>query len=230
MKTSSSQVHLAAALLAAKKAFPRIAKTKRGQSGNRTFNYAPLDEINDHVDPILWEHGLMITQGTDGHSIETRLEHPASGEWREINMPVNVEHGNMQSYGIEVSYRRRYSVQLIIGIVTEEDIDIKAKERQGKDFTGKDDVPGAGSPAKLSAEAAAKVISADRKDDLERDKDRIVAAFRGLRTDELMRVVDSIEDAEERVYLNGLLGPHADIRRFIKAQLAERRKKEAVTA
>ena len=123
------------ALFAAKKAFPRIEKNKRGQAGNRSFNYAPLDAIMDHVDPVLHEHGLMITQGTQGHELVTRLEH-TSGEWRETVMPVNAEHANMQSYGIEITYRRRYAYQLILGITTEEDVDIKDKiKRRGIDHT-----------------------------------------------------------------------------------------------
>ena len=135
MKTSESQLNLVPALFKAKGKFPRIAKNKEGQAGNRKFRYAPLDEINDLIDPILREHELMITQGTEGHEIVTRLEH-ISTEWREIRMPVNAEHANMQSYGIEITYRRRYSVQLILGIVTEEDIDIRAKERRkGIDHT-----------------------------------------------------------------------------------------------
>jgi hypothetical protein len=135
MKTSDGQLNLVSSLFDAKGKFPRIAKNKEGQSGNRKFRYAPLDEINDLVDPVLRAHGLMITQGTEGHELITRLEH-ISGEWREIRMPVNAEHANMQSYGIEITYRRRYSVQLILGIVTEEDIDIRAKERRkGIDHT-----------------------------------------------------------------------------------------------
>lgn len=135
MKTSENQAELVRALFAAKGAFPRIAKNKEGQAGNRRFKYAPLDEIMDHVDPVLRANELMLTQGTDGHELVTRLEH-TSTQWREIRMPLNAEHANMQSYGIEVTYRRRYSVQLILGIVTEEDIDIRAKEkRQGVDHT-----------------------------------------------------------------------------------------------
>ena len=123
MKTSDSQSTLIPALFAAKKAFPRIEKNKRGQSGNRQFNYAPLDEIMSHVDPVLYANGLMMTQGTEGHELVTRLEH-VSGEWRETRMPVNSEHANMQSYGIEITYRRRYAYQLILGITTEEDVHI----------------------------------------------------------------------------------------------------------
>ena len=136
MKTSESQSNLVAALFGAKQTFPPIAKNKRGQSGNRTFNYAPLDEIMAHVDPVLYASGLMLTQGTEGHNLVTRLEHAPSGEWRETSMPVNVEHANMQSYGIELTYRRRYAYQMILGIVTEEDIDIRDKlKRKGVDHT-----------------------------------------------------------------------------------------------
>lgn len=123
MKTSESQKSLAAALLAAQEEFPAIAKTKEGQSGNRKFKYADLDMIKDKVDPILWKRKLLLAQGTDGFEIVTRLDHIESGEWREIRMPTNKEHASDQAYGIELGYRRRYSVQLILGIVTEEDND-----------------------------------------------------------------------------------------------------------
>lgn len=136
MKTSESQSNLVAALFGAKQKFPAIAKNKRGQAGNRSFNYAPLDAIMEHIDPVLYANGLMLTQGTDGHTLVTRLEHAPSGEWRETHMPVNAEHANMQSYGIELTYRRRYAYQMILGIVTEEDIDIKERsKRSGVDHT-----------------------------------------------------------------------------------------------
>ncbi len=136
MKTSESQANLVPALFAAKQEFPRIPKTKKGQAGNRSFMYAALDDINDIVDPVLWKHGLFITQAPDGHELVTRLEHAASGEWRESRMPVNAEHANMQSYGIELTYRRRYAVPPILGLTTEEDIDAKEKNRKaGVDHT-----------------------------------------------------------------------------------------------
>ena len=135
MRTSDKNTQLVGALFNAKQNFPAIAKNKRGQSGNRQFNYAPLDEIMSHVDPVLYANGLMMTQGTEGHELVTRLEH-VSGEWRETRMPVNSEHANMQSYGIEITYRRRYAYQLILGITTEEDVDIKDKiKRRGIDHT-----------------------------------------------------------------------------------------------
>lgn len=132
MKTSETQTALLLSLLEAVKAFPAITKTKEGQAGNRKFKYAPLEEIKALCDPILWANGLILTQGAEGHVLVTRLEHVASGEWRETRMPMNEVHASDQAYGIEFSYKRRYSYQGILGIVTEEDVDGNARKRGEK--------------------------------------------------------------------------------------------------
>jgi hypothetical protein len=137
MKTSQSQSAIGSALFQAWQEFPAIPKTKQGQAGNRTFMYAPFDAIIELLKPVLVKHGLLMTQGTDGHNLVTRLEHPASGEWREQQMPINEQHANMQSYGIELTYRRRYAAIAMLGIVTEDDTDgvgDKSK-RKGIDHT-----------------------------------------------------------------------------------------------
>lgn len=150
MRTSETQGELAEALFEARKLYPKIEKTKQGQSGNRTFMYAPMEVILDAVKTINEDLGLLITQPVDGHNIVTRLEHVPSGEWRETSMPVNVEHANMQSYGIELTYRRRYAVTGILGIITEEDTDGEGgtKRKKGVDHT--DDRPPGISPRKLA--------------------------------------------------------------------------------
>jgi len=135
MKTSPTQFELIKALHAAQQEFPKIEKTKDGQAGNRKFKYAPLEAIKDACEPILWKYGLIVTQGPDAHLLETRLDH-ISGEWREIAMPMDKEFPSDQSYGIAFSYRRRYSYQGILGIVTEEDIDGNARKRGEKPDEG----------------------------------------------------------------------------------------------
>jgi len=135
MKTSESQTKLVAAMLKARQAFKPIVKDKDGQAGNRRFKYAPLDAVLDAVMPALYANDLLLTQGTDGHELVTRLDH-VSGEWREHRMPINEEHANMQSYGIELTYRRRYAIQPMLGIVTEDDTDGGGgQERGGVDHT-----------------------------------------------------------------------------------------------
>jgi hypothetical protein len=135
MKTSDTQSALIAALIKSQKVFPVITKTKEGQNGNRKFKYAPLEEVLDAVRPVLLDNGILLTQAIEGHEIVTRLDH-ISGEWREASMPVNAEHASMQSYGVELTYRRRYAIQPMLGIMTEEDTDGKgADKRKGKDFS-----------------------------------------------------------------------------------------------
>ena len=126
MKTSESQSNLVKSLMACQKKFPAFPKTKEGQVGNRKFKYAPLDDLIDKVRPLLLENGLLLTQGTEGHQLTTRLDHE-SGEWRECVMPVNEQQSSDQAYGIELSYKRRYSMQLMLGIVTEDDVDGNTK-------------------------------------------------------------------------------------------------------
>lgn len=135
MKTSDSQSNLVAALIEAQGSFPLIAKSHEGQAGNRRFKYAPLEDVLAAVRPVLLANKLLLTQGTDGNELVTRLDH-ASGEWREHRMPINAEHANMQSYGIELTYRRRYAIQPMLGIITEDDTDGKgADKRKGTDHT-----------------------------------------------------------------------------------------------
>jgi hypothetical protein len=78
-------------------------------------------------------------------------------------------------------------------------------------------------PAALVAESVADHISAQRKDDLTEDAFKIVTAFKSLRTDDLMAIVDSISDNDEKAYLWHLLAKESKVRAFIKAQAAERR-------
>lgn len=138
MKCSESQINLLPALFLARQEFPVITKDKAGQSGNRVFKYAPLEVVLAALEPVLYKRGLMVTQGTDGDALITRLEH-TSGEWRQTSMPVNQVHANMQAYGIEITYRRRYAIQLLLGVVTEDDTDGAggAKERGKKEGLGR---------------------------------------------------------------------------------------------
>lgn len=122
MKTSETQTALVGALLKAREAFPTIDKSKTVSAGRMTFKYAPMEAVLGAVTPHLLANGLVLTQGAEGHNLVTRLDH-SSGEWREFSMPINEQHANMQAYGIELTYRRRYSVQMMLGITTEEDTD-----------------------------------------------------------------------------------------------------------
>lgn len=166
MKTSETQTELVKALLAAWAEFPTITKEKSGQAGNRQFKYAPHDVILDAVRPVLLKHGLLLTHSPSGHELITRLDH-ASGEWRESTTPVNKEHANLQSLGIEFTYLRRYATQLMLGIITEEDTDGMGDRKKRPGVNNMDDksaLQGSGqslSPSRLIFEGMAPEIQQD---------------------------------------------------------------------
>jgi hypothetical protein len=130
MKTSETQTELLKAVFAARKAIPIIPKNKKGQAGNRTFMYSAIEDILEAIRQPLEDNNLLITQPPDGYEIITRLEHVLSGEWREARMPLNSEHANNQSFGIEITYRRRYAIPMILGIATEEDTDAAGEKNR----------------------------------------------------------------------------------------------------
>ena len=210
MKTSDSQVNLIAALLAAQKAFPPVEKTKSGQAGNRKFKYAPLETIKALCDPVLWEYGLMVTQGAEGHCVVTRLEH-VSGEWRETRMPMNEVHASDQAYGIEFSYKRRYSYQGILGIVTEEDVDGNARIRAEKP----QDITQGGTIRHAVRDGIGEDLPQDWKDYLQglaEECGELVNA--GKATAAAQKIAADKLDSEQRTYLENQM--HSSVRSAIK--------------
>jgi hypothetical protein len=179
MRTSETQGDLLSALFEARKLYPKIAKTKQGQSGNRTFMYAPMEDILDAIEAINFANGLLITQPVDGNSIITRLDHVESGEWRETSMPVNAEHANMQSYGIELTYRKRYAIQGMLGIITEEDTDgAGAKEkRNGVDHTRNANGTAKGPGIPNARQAAFEILQPEIQDALRKAAPQVEAAM-----------------------------------------------------
>lgn len=207
MKTSESQKELVAALVKSQMAFPKIEKTKQGQSGNRKFMYAPYDEIKDKCDPILWANGLIVTQGPEGHSLTTRLDH-VSGEWREVYTPMEEVYPSDQSYGISTSYRRRYAYQGILGIVTEEDIDGNSRKRGEK--------PGAqGSVKHAVRDGIGEDLPEDWKIYLRDLADDCTALVKQGKTNEaLERIQEAALEADQETYMSNQMD--APIRRAIK--------------
>lgn len=131
MNKSDSIQKLAEALSKAQGKFVGIPRTKevlvKSDRGSYKFMYAPLDKIVDYIRPILAEHGLAFSQGVSGDFLETVLIHE-SGEWKSDSMPIKGG-GTPQAYGSELTYKRRYSLTSMLGLVTEDDDDAGATEQ-----------------------------------------------------------------------------------------------------
>ena len=126
-------------------------QTKTGQIVN--FWYAPLDEIMDYLYPLLGKHGLavrhelsekgvecvlthetagveyeneVIKKSADG-AIETQIAGQKHGELRSGIMKIKQD-GDMKDLGGQITYARRYTLALVLGVATEEDTDVVIEE------------------------------------------------------------------------------------------------------
>jgi hypothetical protein len=131
MNTSETIKELAPALCAAQAAFRNVPRTKevlvKSDRGSYAFKYAPLDEIVAYIRPILAEHGLMFTQAVKGEFLVTTIMHK-SGEWIADSLPIKGG-STSQAYGSELTYKRRYSVTSMLGLVSEDDDDARQTEQ-----------------------------------------------------------------------------------------------------
>lgn len=132
MEGTVTESKLAKALAKAQQEFPPVKKdrtanvpTKSG--GKYSYNYADLSSILAAVTPVLNQNELALSQlpHFDAEklcfSLVTRLMH-SSGESIEGSYPLPTA-ASAQEMGSAITYARRYSVQSILGISTEEDDD-----------------------------------------------------------------------------------------------------------
>ncbi|MEM4359749.1 MAG: ERF family protein [Candidatus Bilamarchaeaceae archaeon] len=127
------------ALLQARAKFDRIKK----EETNSYFNskYATLDRVLEAVTPGLSEARLLLTHDVlqrDGALLlVTTLLHPDSGTKIETQLPLFFKAGDMQSLGSAITYARRYSILLLLGLATEDDDGNGSTDRKFNDNTVK---------------------------------------------------------------------------------------------
>ena len=132
---------LTGALIAAQGKFPVIRKantadipTKTG--GTFSYSYADIGDINDAVNPILREEGLVVSQlpsiAPDGTpALTTKLLH-VSGQWISEQMSLQTEGAGAQGQGSGITYARRYAKAAILDLVIEGDDDGRAAQGNRK--------------------------------------------------------------------------------------------------
>lgn len=138
MNKSEQINELSVALKSAQNEFKVIVKDKDGYG----YKYADLETIIQETKEKLTEYGLSFSQvaGCDqsGDYIETILMHD-SGQWLSGKLYLKTANlknlSPMQSLGVAITYARRYSLQAILGVSTEEDTDGNKPRDFKKDFT-----------------------------------------------------------------------------------------------
>ena len=131
-------------------------KTKDGRDVN--FWFAPLDEIMDYLYPLLGKHGLAARHELSEKGVDCVLTHETrrkeylketitekigeeivkegfgetidiKNELRSGVLKIKTE-GDMKDVGGQITYARRYTLALVLGIATEEDNDVKLEEER----------------------------------------------------------------------------------------------------
>jgi hypothetical protein len=115
--TSEAHGELFAAIRAAKAEIQPVEKSKQNFFGGK---YMELDSIKEVVDPILEQHGLMITQWPDQTSsgepgLTTRVDHE-SGQFAESTGALVLSKKDPQAQGSAITYLKRYAYVAVLGI------------------------------------------------------------------------------------------------------------------
>jgi len=140
-ETTDANELLATALQKAQAEFPTMGKTKQVGTGNFGYSYLPLEQMLSLVTPVLLKHGLCISQGfgcspTGQTLIVTRLLHK-SGAYIKNELPIFLPERDMANpkknqthlWGGAVTYQRRYSIKLVLGLETDMDFNMEEEEK-----------------------------------------------------------------------------------------------------
>lgn len=122
MNKSESIVKLAEALHKAQGDMK--AAIKDATNPHFKSKYADLGAVVDAVKAPLLKHGITFLQGVqdaeNGVAVETMLLH-TSGEWISSTLRLPAQKQDAQGYGSAITYGRRYGLQAMCGIPSEDD-------------------------------------------------------------------------------------------------------------
>ena len=140
MTTLTEQQKLVSALIKAQKEFPTMGKTKQVGVGSYGYSYLPLEQMLSLVTPVLLQNDLSLSQGfsytpTGETLLVTKLLHKDGG-MIESQLPLFLSQKDMDhpkknqthTWGGSVTYQRRYSIKLILGLETDMDFNMEEEE------------------------------------------------------------------------------------------------------
>lgn len=131
--TTPALAGLAKALAAFQAEMPTVAKSHTANTGQYSYTYAALADVQGEAMPLLTKHGLSFTccpsRTENGFELVGILLHE-SGEHLRGSLPL--QSGNMQAIGSSITYGRRYLFGCMTGVVTDDDDDGAAATRPTK--------------------------------------------------------------------------------------------------
>ncbi|CAK7026894.1 MAG: hypothetical protein DELT_02610 [Desulfovibrio sp.] len=123
---SASVKHLGTAMLAVQEELEPVVKNATNDF--KSSKYATLPKVQEACLPLLRKHGLWLSQHTrlsepGSIYLVTRIVHLESEEFQESHLIMPAPKNDPQGYGSALTYARRYSVQVAVGVVCEDDDD-----------------------------------------------------------------------------------------------------------
>lgn len=115
---------LRAAFIAAWAELTSPTKSSTANAGTYSYSYADLASVDEHVRPVLAQHGLAtscdaVVVDRTAHVSHSLLH--ASGVGRTSWLSVNFRDGDAQALGSALTYLRRYQLLALFGLATADD-------------------------------------------------------------------------------------------------------------
>ena len=130
------------ALQKAQKEFPSLGKSKHVNQGAFGYDYLPLEQMLSLLQPVLHKNNFHLSQifgytPTGQTLIKTKLVH-ADGHEEISELPLFLPPRDLQKkneahvWGGSVTYQRRYSIKLNLGLETDMDNNMEIEEEKPK--------------------------------------------------------------------------------------------------
>ncbi len=141
MTETNPKIAFIKALQKAQKEFPSLVKTKEVGTGTRFgYSYLPLEQMLSLIQPVLHKNGFHLSQlfgctPTGQTTIKTKLVH-IGGHEEVSELPFFLPPRDLQKkneahvWGGAVTYQRRYSIKLILGLETDMDNNMEIEEEK----------------------------------------------------------------------------------------------------
>ena len=140
MTETNPKIAFIKALQKAQKEFPSLGKSKHVDNGKFGYDYLPLEQMLSLIQPILHNNGFHLSQlfgytPTSETLIKTKLVHK-EGHEEVSELPLFLPPRDLQKkneahvWGGSVTYQRRYSIKLILGLETDMDHNMQIEEEK----------------------------------------------------------------------------------------------------
>ena len=142
MTETNPKIAFIKALQKAQKEFPSLGKSKHVDNGKFGYDYLPLEQMLSLIQPVLHNNGFHLSQlfgytPTGETLVKTKLVHK-DGHEEVSELPLFLPPRDLQKkneahvWGGSVTYQRRYSIKLILGLETDMDNNMEIEEEKPK--------------------------------------------------------------------------------------------------